>query len=280
MPYSPLVSVLITSYNREEYIEEAIQSVLSQDYKNFELIIVDDSSTDRTAEIIKIYEQVDTRIKVFVNENNLGQFTNRNLAASYANGKYIKYVDSDDTIYPSTLSVMVEAMENYPKAGMGFCLLLNNDNKSLPYVYESKEALRDHFLNGKTLFVGPSGCIFRTDVFKEVGMFEEYGMPSDSHLNLKIASKYDTIAFSKDLFFWREHEDQTFQKNKNNYYNIINNIHYSMDIINKYSPLSKKENKTIRYYLRKNFLKHLMRLIFLKGKPLTAVSLISKLVSK
>ena len=137
---SPLVSVLITSYNREKYIEEAIQSVLSQDYPNFELIIVDDCSTDQTAKIIKRYESIDYRIKIFINEKNLGQFANRNLAAGYATGVYLKYVDSDDIIYPSALRYMVEAMENHPKAGMGFCLLLNGANKALPYVYESKKA--------------------------------------------------------------------------------------------------------------------------------------------
>ena len=277
---SPLVSVLITSYNREKYIEEAIQSVLSQDYPNFELIIVDDCSTDQTAEILKRYEHIDRRIKIYINEKNLGQFANRNLAAGYATGVYIKYVDSDDIIYPSTLSYMVEAMENHPKAGMGFCLLLNEGNKFLPFVYESKEALRDHFLNGKTLFVGPSGCIFRTDAFNEVGKFEEYGMPSDTHLNLKVASKYETIAFPKDLFLWREHSEQTFQLNKNNYYNIVKNIHYSLDIINNYSPLSEKENNIIIYRLKKNFVKHLMKLFFYKRKPLVALSLFRKYISK
>jgi glycosyltransferase involved in cell wall biosynthesis len=280
MQQFPLVSVLITSYNREQYIAEAIQSVLSQVYKNFELIIVDDCSSDRTVEIIKSYEHIDTRIKVFVNENNLGQFANRNLAASYATGKYIKYVDSDDIIYPSTLKYMVDAMENHPEVGMGFCLLLNDDNKIFPYVFESKKAIRDHYLEGKTLFVGPSGCIYSKKAFNEVGMFEEYGMPSDSHLNLKIICKYPTIAFPKDLFLWREHDDQTFQKNKNNYYNIIKNYDYSIDIIDNYSPLSNKENKTIKYHLRKNFIKHLMRIIFLKRKPKIALSLIKGLISK
>lgn len=277
---SPLVSVIITSYNRQNFINEAIDSVLTQDFNNYEIIIVDDCSTDQTFNIINTYLNKDPRIKVYTNEINLGQFANRNLAVKYASGKYIKYVDSDDIIYPSTLKYMVEEMENHPEAGMGFCLLLNNDKKKLPFFFESKKAIRDHYLLGKTLFVGPSGCIYSKAAFIEVGMFEEYGMPSDSHLNLKIISKYPSIAFPKDLFVWREHDDQTFQKNKNNYYNIINNYNYSIDIIDNYSPLSFKENKTIKYHLKKNFIKHLLKLILIKRKPKIAYSLIKEIISK
>ena len=78
----PLVSVLITSYNREKYIGDAIQSVLDSTYKNFELIIVDDMSTDNSVGIAKSFEKKDNRIKVYINEANLGDYPNRNKAAS------------------------------------------------------------------------------------------------------------------------------------------------------------------------------------------------------
>ena len=73
-----LVSVLMTSFNREKYIAEAIESVLASTYKDFELIIVDDCSKDNTVGIAKKYEELDSRVKVYINEVNLGDYPNRN----------------------------------------------------------------------------------------------------------------------------------------------------------------------------------------------------------
>src|SRR5258708_39815278 len=98
MKSDPLVSILMTAYNREKYIAEAIESVLTSSYTNFELIIVDDCSTDNTLTIAKSYEKNDARIKVYLNEKNLKDYPNRNRAASHAKGKYIKYLDYDDKI--------------------------------------------------------------------------------------------------------------------------------------------------------------------------------------
>jgi glycosyltransferase involved in cell wall biosynthesis len=94
-----------------DYIAEAIDSVINSNYQNWELIIVDDCSKDRTVEIARKYEKQDDRIKVYVNKTNLGDYPNRNRAASYAKGKYLKYVDADDLIYPHGLEVMVRALE-------------------------------------------------------------------------------------------------------------------------------------------------------------------------
>src|SRR5579862_5201402 len=118
MSEMPLVSVLMTAYNREEFIAKAIQSILDSTYSNFELIVVDDCSTDSTIRIAKEYETKDKRIRVFLNEKNLGDYPNRNKAASYASGKYLKYVDSDDIIYPFGLAMMVNRMEAFPEAAI------------------------------------------------------------------------------------------------------------------------------------------------------------------
>src|ERR1700689_462412 len=128
----PLVSILMTAFNREKYIAEAIESILQSTYKNFELIIVDDCSKDKTVEIAKSYAQKDSRIKVYVNEKNLGDYPNRNKAASYANGKYLKYVDSDDIIYPHCLDVMVGCMEKFSEAAFGLSSVADIDK---PYPY-------------------------------------------------------------------------------------------------------------------------------------------------
>ncbi len=94
----PEVSVLTTCYNRAPYIEQTIESVLSQTSQNFEYIIVDDCSTDGSYEIAKSFAEKDRRIQVHQNEKNLGDYPNRNLAASYARGRYLKFIDSDDIL--------------------------------------------------------------------------------------------------------------------------------------------------------------------------------------
>lgn len=273
---TPLVSVLMTAFNRESFIAEAIESVLSSTYVNFELIIVDDCSVDNTVVIAKKYAANDSRIRVFCNNTNLGQFANRNKAASYARGVYLKYVDSDDIIYPHTLQVMVDGMLQFPDAAFGFCLTTGAGINSTPYQIESKTAIMQHYLGGGLLFVCPTGYILRKTEFDNVNGFEEFGMPSDNHLSLKMAAKYPVVAMRKDLFWWRNHPGQVFTQNKNNYYNILNNYNYSRDIINNYSPLTKRENNRILYNLKKIFFSHLLRLAFKKHRPWLALSLFFK----
>ena len=103
----PLVSVLMTAYNREIYIAQAIESVLQSTYTNFELIIVDDGSTDSTLSIAKKYAEADERVYVYQNETNLGDYNNRNRAASLAKGMLYKYLDSDDVIYPCSIEIII-----------------------------------------------------------------------------------------------------------------------------------------------------------------------------
>ena len=88
---------------------------MTSTYQNWELLIVDDCSIDRTVEIVRFYKAKDKRIRVYVNGKKQGQFPNRNKAASFAKGKYLKYLDSDNIIYPSDLKEMVDALEHIPQ---------------------------------------------------------------------------------------------------------------------------------------------------------------------
>ena len=101
--HAPTVSVLMTSYNHEQYIGAAIESVLASTFADFELIVVDDCSLDQTAALAHQYARTDRRIHVVTNDKNLGDYPNRNQAASYATGTYLKYLDADDLLYPHSL---------------------------------------------------------------------------------------------------------------------------------------------------------------------------------
>ncbi len=214
---TPLVSVLMTSYNREKYIAEAIESLLRSTYQNFELIIVDDRSKDRTAEIAKEYEQKDDRIKVFLNEKNLGQFPNRNYAASLAKGKYLKYLDSDDLIYPGGLSTLVEMMEKFPDAGYGLCSLDQDVNKIFPFSITPKEAYERHFCKGIPLFhKAPLSSIIRVDAFKAVNGFTNNSGEGDYEMWLSLSQKQNVVLMPHGIVWYRQHDEQIDFERRNN----------------------------------------------------------------
>jgi glycosyltransferase involved in cell wall biosynthesis len=109
----PKVSVLIPTYNSAIYLIEAIESVLNQTFSDFELIIVDNCSTDNTDEVVSKYLS-DPRIIYKKNETNLGVVGNFNLCLSYASGQYIKFLCADDKFFPHLLEKFVAVMDNYP----------------------------------------------------------------------------------------------------------------------------------------------------------------------
>ena len=101
-----LVSVIIPAYNIEDYIGRCLDSVLSQTYKNLEIIVIDDGSSDRTGEILDDYEKKNHRMKVIHKENG-GVSSARNIGIDRANGDYIGFVDGDDRVDPKLFETLV-----------------------------------------------------------------------------------------------------------------------------------------------------------------------------
>jgi len=230
----PLISVLITSYNREKFISQAIESVLNSTYQNFELIIVDDKSSDGTFDIIQQYKS-DMRIRIFRNDKNLGQFINRNKAASYATGKYLKYLDSDDMLYPHSLEVMVNSIEQFSEAGCAISHTSLHENEPYPILMTPNEAYRAYFLIGGFPNTGPSAAIIRKDVFDELGGFRavQY-VGNDTEFWLRVAAKYPIIKMQPSLIWYRKHQGQE-------YIIGINSFGYLIDKLKIFEPLLKSE---------------------------------------
>ncbi|WP_051205633.1 glycosyltransferase [Butyrivibrio sp. FC2001] len=105
------VSVIIPVYNTEAYVEKAILSVVSQSYRNIEIIVVDDASTDSSCTIVEKMAEIDKRIKLLHHEKNKGLSASRNTGSNYSEGKYIYFLDSDDYIAPDCIRICVEEME-------------------------------------------------------------------------------------------------------------------------------------------------------------------------
>jgi glycosyltransferase involved in cell wall biosynthesis len=204
----PLVSVLMTCYNREDYIAEAITSVMNSSYGNWELIIVDDGSNDRTVSIARDFAEKEKRIRVFENDKNLGDYPNRNKAAGYARGDYLKYLDSDDYIYPFGLESMVYFMQKYPEAGYGLGQLPPDKERPFPILLNPAEAYEYNYFRSPIFIKSPMSAIIRKSVFEETGGFPEGRMTSDYEMWHKISLRYPVLLMPQGLTWYRKHGEQ------------------------------------------------------------------------
>jgi glycosyltransferase involved in cell wall biosynthesis len=206
-PESPLVSVLVTAYNREAFIRDALESVLRSSFQDFEVIVSDDASTDDTVGIARELAARDPRIRVFVNDSNLGDYRNRNQAASYARGELLKYVDSDDIIYPHGLEVMVGCMQTFPGAGLG--LSAHGDpSRPYPVMLTPAETYRENFEGRDILSRAPGSAIVRRVAFEAAGGFSGRPQVGDHELWLKLARTYPVVKMPADLVWDRQHVAQ------------------------------------------------------------------------
>lgn len=254
----PLVSILMTAYNRERYISEAIESVLASTYQNWELIIVDDCSKDDTVSIARSYEARDNRIKVYINERNLGDYPNRNKAAGYAKGKYLMSCDSDDSLLPNGVDDCVQAMENFPDAGFGLYWAYN---EAPPFVRSPSEAADKNFFGEPFLGMGPGGTILKRDYFFKIGCYPiKYGPANDMYFNLKAICYTNTVLIPKLFISYRIHDNQE-RNNKKSY--LINNYLYQKDAFDELPlPLNTKQIKWLSKKNKRRFFVNLVRYFF------------------
>jgi glycosyltransferase involved in cell wall biosynthesis len=210
----PVVSVLMTAFNREKYIAEAIESVLASTFKDFELVIVDDGSKDRTVEIARRY-LADPRVQLHLNEKNLGDYPNRNHAASLARGKYLKYIDADDMVYTHGLEVMVQMMEQFPDAGLGLASLEQDRARIYPFQLSPREAYRRHYFEQPLFDKAPLSAMIRADAFKSVGGFTGKRYVGDFEMWHILAARYPVVLMPQGVVWYRVHPEQEMQHNRN-----------------------------------------------------------------
>jgi len=250
MTENPLVSVLMTAYNREKYIAEAIESVLASSYQNFELIIVDDASSDTTVHIAKSYQRFEQRIKLYINSKNIGDYPNRNMAASFACGEYMMHVDSDDTILHNGLEKCVRTMQQFPECSFGMRFY---GQECPPFQINSKEIIYRHFFDSPMLGIGPGATIIRRDFFEKIGKYPiKYGPANDRYFNIKAASKTNMVFLPFEFLCYRLHEGQEIN---NQYSYLYNNYLYLRDALNELSlPLTRENIKWLNLKNKRRFL--------------------------
>jgi glycosyltransferase involved in cell wall biosynthesis len=161
MPANILFSIIIPTYNRASFIEKTIRSVLHQTYQNFELIIVDDGSTDNTETIVKNIES--KKIRYFKIENSERGFA-RNFGTKHSSGDYVTFLDSDDILLPKHFSNAMESIVKYehpPFLHLGYEIV--NSNEKLLFKVDALKNDDIHFLiRGNSLSC--NGCFLRTDI--------------------------------------------------------------------------------------------------------------------
>jgi glycosyltransferase involved in cell wall biosynthesis len=169
----PKVSVIIPAFNSERFIGDAIESVLGQTYKDFELIVVDDGSQDQTAQRVRQYGEQLT----YLYQSNSGVAKARNLGHTHSGGEYLAFLDSDDRWYPRMLEVEVKAMDENPQAGLVYSDvdIIDEEGKLLQERYLAQRARRKKPIDsiiGYHWIPFPSASLKRRNIFEKAGCFD------------------------------------------------------------------------------------------------------------
>lgn len=208
----PKVSVIIPTYNCARYLPETLESVLNQSFRDLEVIVVDDGSTDNTKEILRPFLP---RIRYVYQENSGGPARPRNRGIGLAGGSYVSCLDSDDILLPGKMAKAVSFLEDVPELGMVFTNFVKCDEEGTPYRGTHLDAY-PHFMGLKKVragderfilpgkmtfdglfhenFIGTSGVVVPRRVFSTVGLFDEgvtAGGVEDRDMWFKIAASYD-----------------------------------------------------------------------------------------
>ena len=176
-----MVSIIITTYNREKYIGRAVQSVLRQTYGKYELIIVDDGSTDNTQEIIQKLIEKDNRVRYIKLEQNQGVSHARNVGMQEAKFDFIAFLDSDDEWYPNKLELQMRKMlESSEETGLVFCRMSGIGRDGKERFVCPAQSIEKEMLEGEIFLrllranvIGTPSVLIRRKCMEQVGGFKE-----------------------------------------------------------------------------------------------------------
>lgn len=220
----PEVSIVFTSYNHVEFLEQAIKSILIQSYTNFELIVVDDCSTDSSQETLKLYSY-DSRIHLNLLESNTGSYVKAsNYGANLAVGKYLLFAQCDDFSEPNQLEILVSALNNNNDVGVAYSRsnlidkegsFISDDYTIREYsfrkkCFQSTTIDKKHmrkYLSYSCVIPNLSAALIRKDLyFKVGGLSDKYFIASDWDFWLRLTSETDFIYIATPLNNFRQHD--------------------------------------------------------------------------
>lgn len=233
------ISIIVPVYNVEDYLRQCIESILNQKYQDFELILVNDGSTDSSGEICNEYSKKDSRIRVRHKENG-GQSSARNVGLDLATGKYIGFVDSDDWIHEDMYNKLINHAINLDSdvVACNF-FIMKKDLSFVPYTkfatnqeFTRESAMKEIFKN-EILTFSPCNKIYKKSLFDNIRFIEGIIL-EDKDISYKLIYKSQRISYIKnELYYYRYNSQSTLrshfsikrldeyivQKNMYNFYN-------------------------------------------------------------
>lgn len=212
--HDPEVSIVMPVYNSEQYVGDAIQSLLVQTFRNFELIVVDDGSTDRSSEIIHGFS--DSRILVLKNDSNRGIVFSRNRGLAAMNGKYYAPFDSDDTAVPDKFEKQVNFLEKNPDIAMTGSWAMLCDEKGNRMLQKWKLNARPEMIPSIMLFRNyfvHSSVLVRQDAIKNMTYQEGFDVVEDYRFCADLAFGQKVFNFPGYLISYRIHQNSAMRSN-------------------------------------------------------------------
>ena len=212
-----LITVIVLIYNRDKYLHESIESILNQTYKNLEIILVDDGSTDNTLNICKYYERLDKRVKVFTQKNKGISISMRN-ALKISNGKYIARCDSDDINKLDRFEKQLKYLKDND------CDVVSTYVKIFGNLYRADKKLIEDFMNrpienyedqeNRITYGGSigGGMFFgKSSILKEINPFnKDYGLVEDVYMHILLHKNKCKLGIVKEvLYYYRMHKSNT-----------------------------------------------------------------------
>lgn len=217
-----LVSVVVASYNHARFLEQRIESLINQTYKNIEIIIIDDCSPDNSVEILRKYES-NPKIKLIVRETNAGWITVSNQGVEISSGEFVIFANCDDKCEPEMIERLVESISSDSKIGISFCksFMVDEFDRFLGDDYEIREhsfrsmCVNDAFIQREkmTRFLlyscvipNLSAALIRRSCFDVAGLLSSrYKACSDWDFFFRIAENFDFSYVSQPLNYFRQH---------------------------------------------------------------------------
>ena len=199
-----MISIVLPVYNGERYLRESIDSVLSQTYQNWELLILDDCSTDSSPEIAKEYLLKDQRIRYVRNDSNLRLPNNLNKGFSLAKGDYLTWTSDDNKYKPAALETMLRKMtEVNAHFAFASCRIIDKDGKEIEYISVNHNSIGD--IVGRD---SVGACFLYTrEVYETIGDYNpEMELVEDFDYWQRIISRFPAVAIPEILYEYRWHE--------------------------------------------------------------------------